>query len=103
MKKISFIIFIWSIPLSVFPQMDHLHGDQSEIRRGLFSANNFSTTFYNDGSIGTFERDSADVCGEWPIGSGHIYLYDGDLFVGSEVFDQEGQLLSNLNEILSIV
>ena len=99
MKKISFILLIYVIPLSIYSQLDGLHGDQSEIRRGLFSANNFSTTFFNEGTVGTFENNPEDVAGKWPIGSGHRYLMDGNLFIGSEVVDNEGLVQHIVSEV----
>ena len=74
-----------------YAQLDQLHGDFLETRNGLHAGNQFRTTFYNDGSYGTKERPP-DIGGEWPINSAHIYLLDGNVFVGSEVIDTEGEL-----------
>jgi hypothetical protein len=70
--------------ITLYAQMDNLHGDFSESRDGLHAGNLFRTTFYNDGTFGINESPP-DIAGEWPINSGHIYLIDGNVFVGSEV------------------
>ncbi|MBN2103451.1 T9SS type A sorting domain-containing protein [bacterium] len=73
----------------LFAQMDDLHGDAKEIRRGLHDGNQFHVTFYNDGTFGQIDSET-DIAGEWPAGMGHLYLFDGNPFVGSEVMDNEG-------------
>ncbi|NQT27680.1 hypothetical protein HQ585_20155, partial [candidate division KSB1 bacterium] len=74
-----------------YAQLDGLHGDFLETRNGMHAGNQFRTTFYNDGSFGTKERPP-DIGGEWPINSAHIYLLDGNTFVGAEVIDTEEEL-----------
>ena len=67
-------------------EMKILHGDASEHKSGLHAGNQFRTTFYNDGTFGQIDYPP-DIGGEWPINSGHLYLVDGNVFVGSEVID----------------
>ncbi|NQT26779.1 hypothetical protein HQ585_15595 [candidate division KSB1 bacterium] len=74
----------------LWAQMQGLHGDERYIKRGDHAGNKFRTTFYNGGTYG--RRDDVDIPGEWPIGSGHEYLIDGNVFVGSEVLDNNGEL-----------
>jgi hypothetical protein len=93
MKKLLYIfcICLALIPVSSFAQMAGLHGDFLETRSGLHAGNQFRTTFYNDGTFGVNDVPP-DIGGEWPINSGHIYMLDGNVFVGSEVFDTDGVL-----------
>jgi hypothetical protein len=72
-------------------QIDNLHGDFMETRNGTHAGNQFRTTFYNDGLIGG-NQVPPDIYGEWPINSGHLYLHDGNIFVGAEVHDRNGDL-----------
>lgn len=72
-------------------QMQGLHGDIVEQRNGVHAGNQFRVSFYNDGMIGA-NQAPPDFNGEWPINSGHEYLKDGNIFVGSEVLDREGIL-----------
>lgn len=69
----------------LWAQMEGLHGDERYLKRGDHAGNKFRITFYNGGTYGT--RSDSDIPGEWPIGSGHEYLIDGNVFVGSEVVD----------------
>ncbi|RQW08346.1 hypothetical protein EH222_05765, partial [candidate division KSB1 bacterium] len=75
-----------------YAQMESLRGDFLEIRSGVHAGNLFRTTFYNDGTAGRVDNDPEAFVGEWPINSGTMYLIDGNLFVGSEVIDTEGQV-----------
>ena len=95
------LIFPLLVICSLFPsglrgQMQGLHGDFLESRNGVHSGNQFRTTFYNEGLIGG-NQVPPDIYGEWPINSGHLYLHDGNVFVGSEVFD----VLGGLKHIMS--
>jgi hypothetical protein len=95
------LILIAGFPsLVIHAQLQNLHGDDSETRMGDHSGNQFRTTFYNDGTYGAiYPWTSEEVRGEWPINSGHIYLVDGNIFVGSEVPDRNtGQLFHILSE-----
>ena len=76
---------------SAFAQLEGLHGDFTYMKNGLHAGNQFRTTFYNDGLFGSKNRPP-DIAGEWPINSGHNYLLDGNVFVGSEVIDANGDL-----------
>jgi len=78
--------------LSGQSQLKTLYGDQNLLVSGEHAGNQFRTTFYNDGTWGINRNSTSDIGGEWPIGSGHIYMLDGNPFVGSEVIDEEGQL-----------
>ena len=81
-------------------QMDDLHGEFSEHRSGLHAGNQFRVTFYNDGTFGAINTPP-DIAGEWPINSGHLYLVDGNLFVGSEVIDLQGDVKHIVSEVMS--
>ena len=76
---------------AAFAQMEGLHGDFTYMKNGLHAGNQFRTTFYNDGLFGSKHRPP-DIAGEWPINSGHDYMLDGNVFVGSEVIDANGDL-----------
>ncbi len=78
-------------PFAVLAQMEGLHGDVTEMRNGVHAGNQFRTTIYNDGRFGAKQRPP-DFAGEWPINSGHLYMIDGNVFVGSEVIDANGEL-----------
>ena len=77
------------MPIGVLAQMEGLHGDFTYMKNGLHAGNQFRTTFYNDGLFGSKQRPP-DIAGEWPINSGHDYMLDGNVFVGSEVIDANG-------------
>ena len=88
--------------LSGQSQLRTLYGDQNLIVSGEHAGNQFRTTFYNDGEWGNNRNSTGDIGGEWPIGSGHIYMVDGNPFVGSEVIDEEGQLRHITSTVRSI-
>jgi hypothetical protein len=105
MKRFLFLIITlisitWYSGSVLFAQLDNLHGDDAETRMGVHSGNQFRTTFYNDGTFGAINPVTPEeIQGEWPINSGHIYLVDGNIFVGSEVPDRNtGQLFHILSE-----
>jgi hypothetical protein len=82
----------------LFAQMDMLHGDDNETRMGVHAGNKFRTSFFNDGTFGGRVNQPPEIAGEWPINSGHYYLVDGNIFVGSEVVDTTGNLIHILSE-----
>jgi hypothetical protein len=101
----SILLLILIIGLSticLYAQMKGLHGDFAETRDGLHAGNLFRTTFYNDGTFGKIQ-DPPDIAGEWPINSGRIYMIDGNVFVGSEVIDTQGDLKHIISEVRSCV
>jgi len=79
-------------------QMKGLHGTDDEYRMGVHSGNQFRTSFFNDGTYGGRVNQAPQVAGEWPINSGHYYLVDGNIFVGSELKDNQGRLIHILSE-----
>ncbi|MBN1999569.1 gliding motility-associated C-terminal domain-containing protein [candidate division KSB1 bacterium] len=83
------VLLLFSVYL--YAQMENLHGDFSNHASGVFAGNQFRTTFYNDGTLG-MKNSPPDIGGEWPINSGHLYMYDGDIFLGSEVLDIYGSV-----------
>jgi hypothetical protein len=83
-------------------QMGNLHGDDNESRMGTHSGNRFRTTFFNDGTDGGRINQPHQIAGEWPINSGHFYLVDGNVFIGSEVIDNTGRLIHILSENKSV-
>ncbi|MBN1780393.1 hypothetical protein JW948_04650 [bacterium] len=92
MKRFSIILFLGFGILSASflqAQMEGLKGDVREHKSGLHAGNQFRTTFYNDGTYGQITYPP-DIGGEWPINTGALYLIDGNVFVGSEVIDEDG-------------
>jgi len=79
-------------------QMANLHGDDSESRMGVHSGNQFRTSFFNDGTTGGRVNQPPQIAGEWPTGSQHYYLVDGNIFVGSEVTDTKNNTYHILSE-----
>jgi len=103
MKKIIYsILILFAIQflfLETHAQLNELHGTRTEFRMGTHSGNLFKISFFNDGTIGgIFPTTPIQSRGEWPIGSGHLYLLSGDIFVGAEVFDKQGNPLHILSE-----
>jgi hypothetical protein len=103
MKRLGYfmlsLIIILSLPQPfLFAQMDNLHGDDLEYRMGVHSGNQFRTSFFNDGTTGGLVDQSGQVAGEWPIGSGHYYLSDGNIFIGSEITDTENHAYPIISE-----
>ena len=99
-RAISFFVII-TVLLSVgaFAQMQGLHGDFAHHRNGVHAGNQFRTTIYNDGTFGS--KQTGDFSGEWPINSGHIYMIDGNVFVGSEVLDAAGEVKHIVSTVTS--
>ncbi|MGD8782200.1 MAG: hypothetical protein PVH88_24945 [Ignavibacteria bacterium] len=99
-KLLMVMTFFMCITLSITKaQMSGLHGTFNELRMGVHAGNQFRVTFYNDGTYGAISpRTSDEIIGEWPINSGHYYLVDGNIFVGSELLDNEKNLLHILSE-----
>ncbi|MDZ7262512.1 MAG: hypothetical protein ONB05_10460, partial [candidate division KSB1 bacterium] len=99
--KLALLLMIFILGGSVvttYGQMKGLHGDFAELRNGLHAGNQFRTTFYNDGTFGVNNRPP-DIGGEWPINSGHIYMLDGNAFIGSEVIDRNGDVKHIMSEV----
>jgi len=59
------------------------HGMFSEERKGFHNGNRIQTTYYNSGLIGRVSGIEEDIAGEWPKGSGHLYIGDQLMMVGS--------------------
>src|SRR3990172_5325232 len=96
---ILLLIFILGLSVAVAQaQMAGLHGDDREWRMGTHAGNLFRTTFFNDGTFGGRGNQGEEIAGEWQINSGHYYLVDGNIFVGSEVVDNTGNLIHILSE-----
>ena len=90
-------VLLGLLPMILHAQMAGLHGDEREIRKGLHDGNLFRVTVYNDGTFGSIDN-TVDFAGEWPVGSGHIYLVDGNTFIGGEVIDTTGQVKHIISE-----
>ncbi|MFH1198172.1 MAG: hypothetical protein V1720_20890 [bacterium] len=90
--SILVLLFFWGTNATV-AQMDGLHGSDAESRMGVHSGNLFRTSFFNDGTYGGRVNRAPEVAGEWPINAGHYYLVDGNIFVGAEVTDLNGQII----------
>ena len=92
-------VIILSLPqFFLSAQLVNLHGDDSEYRMGVHSGNQFRTGFFNDGTTGGRVNYPPQVVGEWPTGSEHYYLVDGNIFVGSEVTDTKNNTYHILSE-----
>ena len=105
MKKVLISIFTvmalmltWT--LVAYAQLDQLHGDFANLRDGLHSGNQLRLTVFNDGTFGQ-NNYPPDIGGEWPINSGAVYIKDGNVFVGSEVKDNSGQLIHMTSTVRS--
>jgi hypothetical protein len=94
------ILFVALFLLSeTYAQLNELHGTKTEFRMGIHSGNLFKLSFFNDGTYGrNFPTTSIQSMGEWPIGSGHLYFPSGDIFVGAEVLDMQGNPRHILSE-----
>ena len=98
-RLISRSIILLLLPQSfLLAQMANLHGDDSEYRMGVHSGNQFQTSFFNDGTTGGRVNRPPQVAGEWPIGSGHYYLSDGNIFIASEITDTENHTYPIISE-----
>lgn len=82
----------------LYGQMEGLHGDDTETRDGLHAGNQFRMTFFNDGTYGGHPSRPGEIGGEWPINSGHLYLLDGNVFVGAEVVVRDTVVLHIVSE-----
>lgn len=103
MKRLLIITLLsitWYSGSVLFAQMAGLQGSDAETRMGVHAGNQLRTTFYNDGTFGGILPITPDeIRGEWPINSGHIYIIDGNIFVGAEVPDRNtGELFHILSE-----
>ena len=78
--------------VSLYAQLDQLHGDQNYGAYGIHSGNQIRTAFHNDGQIGYRNYDPTDdqILGEWPINSGHFYVAKISSYFGSEVRCEDG-------------
>lgn len=105
--KLHVIFLLLALPSisMLYAQMDGLHGDDREYRRGLHSANQVRLSFFNDGSYGINNNSTAapNYGGEWPINSGRFYLLGGSVFVASEVSDNMGPTKGTIRRISSTV
>jgi hypothetical protein len=105
MKTLQFTLILFLIVVShINGQMNGLHGDISELRRGVHDGNQFRLSFFNDGTYGTIMpyELGLEYRGEWPINSGHLYLIDGNIFVGSEVLDNNNNFIRIISENISV-
>ncbi len=92
------LILIGFSTSALLAQMDNLQGNDREFRYGIHAGNKFRTSFFNDGTYGGRVGQPPQVAGEWPIGEGHYYLVDGNIFVGSEVTDTKNNTYHILSE-----
>jgi hypothetical protein len=96
MKRNCWIVFIALLSGNgghlLYAQMDRLHGEFKEFRLGQHSGNQIRADIWNDGEVGGKEARPELVALEWPINSGHTYLGQTMIKVGSEVFDANGDL-----------
>jgi len=72
------------------------HGMFSEERKGFHNGNRIQTTYYNSGLIGRVSGIEEDIAGEWPKGSGHLYIGDQLMMVGAEIVDREKKLIHSV-------
>ncbi|NOY79218.1 MAG: hypothetical protein GXO76_15300 [Calditrichaeota bacterium] len=85
-------IGIFLIGSAVVWAQEKPHGELKERKKGVHSGNQIRTTFYNTGFIGRKTNSPSDYGVEFPINSGHTYVGDACLYVGSEVRDVHGAL-----------
>ena len=77
--------------LSLYGQVDQLHGDQAYSTYGVHSGNQVRTSFWNDGQIGIHKPPTQEqVMGEWPINSGHMYISRIATYFASDVRCEDG-------------
>lgn len=62
-------------------------GNQRYKKMGIHNANKVRTMFYNQGELGEWKHP---LSGEWPKGTGHVYLDGNALLVGASVVDIHG-------------
>ncbi|RPI02704.1 MAG: hypothetical protein EHM72_03500 [Calditrichaeota bacterium] len=96
---ILIVLFTILVSAAAFAQLEGLHGDFANHRNGVHAGNQFRTTIYNDGTFGT--KQTGDYGGEWPINTGHIYMLDGNVFVGAEVLDATGEVTHIVSDVTS--
>ena len=72
--------------------------DSYERRVGIHDGNQIRTVFSNFGTIGDPHYHNSNI--EWPIGSGHNYLFELGLLVGAEVVDVSGIFRHIISESL---
>ncbi|MBN1482101.1 T9SS C-terminal target domain-containing protein [candidate division KSB1 bacterium] len=99
-KIVLRMIFNVFFSTCLYAQMGNLHGDFANHTSGVLAGNKFRTTVYNDGTLGRKQPD--DFAGEWPINSGHWYMIDGNIFLGSEVIDNTNALRHIVSTVTSI-
>ncbi|PIP13369.1 MAG: hypothetical protein COX49_02270, partial [bacterium (Candidatus Stahlbacteria) CG23_combo_of_CG06-09_8_20_14_all_40_9] len=65
-------------------------GDPRWRKRGIMDGNMVRTLFYNDGEIGRYDEPFS---GEWPKGSGHLYIDGVAVIVMVECVDNNGNII----------
>jgi hypothetical protein len=100
----GYLSLVLLLPLTLYAQLDELHGDEQYSYEGVHSGNLIRVSFYNDGMLGQREANPDDFMGEWPINSGHLTINQIIFFIGAEVRDVNGEyriIVSEGNGIVS--
>ncbi len=77
------------------------HGTPLARAKNVHSGNKIRTTFYNYGLVGRVLNAADDIGGEWPINSGHEYIGDVGILVGSEIITTDGTMKHSVVTIFS--
>jgi len=87
----EFLFLIQIASLSGQPlKSDPNTGDPKWRKRGIMDGNMAKTLFYNDGEIGRYREAYS---GEWPKGSGHLYIDGVAVIVQAECIDNNGDTI----------
>lgn len=103
MKKITFIIFLFSVCLTnlsnVFAQrvVDKNKGDHNYNKKGFMDGNLVETVYYNMGEIADWQNEPT-VSGVWPKGTNppHTYVDGVAIIVQAETQDPFGNIIHPL-------
>lgn len=101
MKKaviIVTVIIIGGSALSLYAQMENLHGDERYSYGAIHSGNQIRVGILNDGFLGRRTPYSSTYTGEWPVNSGRRYLSKMVVFIGAEVKDVNGAMRHIVSE-----
>lgn len=86
----------------MYAQMAELYGNDNEFKLNHHTGNNFAVTIFNDGTYGSTGSpyNNGHYIGSWPANSSRAlnYLVDGNIFVGSEVKDINGNTIPIFSE-----
>jgi len=90
-KKLVYLLVLFFLFLNLSSSRA---GDFNSRKKGVHSGNRVRTTFFNYGLIG--RMSDTEYGGEWPIGSGHLYVGDIDLLIGAEIVTADGDTIHSV-------